>query len=118
MALAEYILIGIIFIFLGVLLYIPGRLLAKRKLLNSKPGSDLRLHVTSSGFALVTLMVFVLMLGFSQQHLAPQTEFGKSISTGIGFLSFSAVVIAVTTVFGLFLEMMGFKLFRHSNKDE
>ena len=104
--------------FLGVLLYIPGRLLAKRKLLNTKPGSDLRLHVTSSGFALVTLMVFVLMLGFSQQYLAPQTEFGKFISTGIGFLSFLAAVTAITTVFGLLLEVMGFKLFRHSNENE
>jgi hypothetical protein len=105
----------VLFLFIGILIYIPCRLFLKRRLINSNSGSDFRLHITSSGFALAALMVFVLVLGFSQQHLAPKTEFGKFIGTGIGFMSFLAAVWAGATIFGLILTVMGFKLFRHSN---
>jgi hypothetical protein len=84
----------------------------------SNPDSDFQLHITSSGLSLVAFMVFVLVLGLSQQYLAPQTEFGKFVCTGIGFISFWAAVWAGTTIFGLIFTAMGFKLFRYSNKDE
>jgi hypothetical protein len=113
-------LVGYILFFLviGVLLYIPGHWWAKRKLRNAESGSKFELHITSAGFALCTLMVVALLLGFSQQYLAPQTEFGKFVSTPLGRLSYLVAVYALTVVFGLILEMLGFTLFRNPNGDE
>lgn len=113
-----YLMLVILFLLIGFLIYIPCRLLVKRKLLSSNSESDFRLHITSSGFALAAIMVFVLVVGFSQQYIAPETEFGKFIGTGIGFISFLAVVWAIVTIFGLILTAMGFRLFQHSKKDE
>ena len=115
---AGYLILGIILLFLGAAIYIPCRLLVKHRLLNSNSDSDFRLHITSSGLALAALMVFILVLGFSQQYLAPETEFGKFIGTGIGFMTFLAAVWFGTTIFGLILTALGFKLFRHPNRDE
>lgn len=118
MPLSAYILLGVCLSVIGIILYIPVRLLAKRKLENSKPGNGLQLQVTSAGFAFAALMVFLLVLGFAQEHFAPQTAFGKFIGTGMGKLSFSAAVVAAISVFGMILEVMGFELFRNSDKDE
>ena len=117
MEVSEYIILGMIFLILGCLLYIPGRSIAKRKLANSESDSNFRLHVSSSGFAWATLMVFTLILGSSQKYLAPQSEFGKFVDTNIGLASFWVMVVVLFIGFGYILEMIGFKLFRKSNKD-
>lgn len=117
MELTTYIIFGIFFLLIVCLLYIPIRWIAKRKLVNPRTDSILRLHITSSGFALITLMVFSLILGSFQKVLAPQTEFGKFVNTNIGMISFWVIVTLLFIVFGYFLQMIGYKLFRKSNED-
>jgi heme/copper-type cytochrome/quinol oxidase subunit 2 len=113
-----YILFGLIFLVIGVLLYIPGRWWAKRKLRNAPPNSEYNLHITSSGLALCVLMVFTLVIGSSQRYLAPESEFGRFVSNPLGLLFFWAAVTVATIVFGLVLEMLGFTLYRRPNRDE
>ena len=107
-----------LFLVVGILLYIPGHCWAKRKLHNVESDSKYGLHITSSGFALCVLMVFALLIGLSREHLAPGTEFGKFVSTWLGKLYYIAIVSILTLVFGLILHMFGFTLFRNPNDDE
>jgi len=118
MDLIDYIILGMLFFIFGILIYIPGHWWTKRKLRNVESGSEYGFHITSSGFALCALMVVVLLLGFSQEYLSPETEFGKFISTGLGKLYYIAIVTMLTIVFGLILQMLGFTFFRHPNNDE
>jgi hypothetical protein len=118
MDLIGYIIVGMLFFIFGILLYISGHWWAKRKLRNVESGSEYGFHITSSGFALCALMVVALLLGLSQEHLSPETEFAKFISTGLGKLYYIAIVSMLTIVFGLILQMLGFTLFRHPNNDE
>jgi hypothetical protein len=118
MDLVGYILLGLIFLVIGILLYIPGRWWAKHKLRNAPPESDARLHITSSGLALIVLMVFALVIGSSQQYLAPETEFGRFVSNGFGLLFFVVAVTVTTIVLGLVLILLGFTLFRRQDGDE
>jgi len=117
MEVSEYIILGMIFLIFGCLLYIPGRLISKRKLANSESDSNLRLHISSSGYAWATLMVFTLILGSSQRYLAPQSELGKFVNTNIGLVSFWVIVAVLFIIFGYILEMIGFELFQKSSKD-
>jgi hypothetical protein len=116
MDLVGYIGLVLIFLVIGILLYIPGW--TTHKLRNAPPGSDARLHITSSGLALIVLMVFVLVIGTSQRYLAPETEFGRFVSNGFGLLFFWVAVTVTTWVLGLVLTMLGFTLFRHPDEDE
>jgi hypothetical protein len=118
MDLVGYVVLGLIFLVIGILLYIPGRWWAKHKLRDTQPESDARLHITSSGLALIVLMVFVLVIGSSQQYLAPETEFGQFVSNGLGLLFFVVAVTVTTIVLGLVLIMLGFTLFRRQDGDE
>jgi len=113
MDLIGYILLGMLFLISGILLYIPGHWWAKRKIRNMATGSQYGLHITSSGLALCTLMVVALVLGFSQEHLSPETEFGKFVSSWLGKLYYMAIVGMLTILFGLILQMLGFTLFKH-----
>ena len=106
------------FLVIGVLLYIPGRWWAKRKLRNTPPDSEYKLHITSAGLALCVLTVFILIIGSSQRYLAPESEFGRFVSNVFGLLFFWAAVTVTMIVFGLVLEMLGFTLFRRLNGDE
>ncbi len=118
MELVDLILYGLFFLVIGVLLYIPVRWWGKRKLRNAPPDSEYKLNITSGGLALCVLMVVALLLGFSQEYLSPETDFGKFVGTGLGKLYYIAIVTMLTIVFGLILAMLGFRLFRHPNGDE
>ena len=102
---------------LGVLLYIPARWWAKRKLANSPANSRARLRVTSAGLAFATLLVGVLFIGFSQQYFAPQSEFGQFVGTSLGRLVFGVGVTVLSVVIGMVLELLGFTLVRPPGDD-
>jgi hypothetical protein len=102
---------------LGVLLYIPARWWAKRKLANSPAHSQARLRVTPAGRAFATLVVGLLFIGFSQQYFAPQSEFGQFVSTSLGRLVFAIGVTGLSVVIGMVLELVGFTLFRPPSDD-
>jgi uncharacterized membrane protein len=110
MDLTGFMILGMIFLILGVLLYIPGHWWAKRKLRNMESDGEYKLHITSAGLAWV--------IGLSQEHLSPGTEFGKFVSTWLGKLYYIVIVAILALVFGLILELFGFKLFRKPNDDE
>jgi hypothetical protein len=119
MGLIDYILLIIVFLILGILLYILGRWLVKRKTRKINfERSDSSLHITSSGLALITFMVAALLLGFVQKHIAPETLFGRFISTWQGKLYYVVIIWLFTTLLGLILQMLGFTLFKRSDKDE
>jgi uncharacterized membrane protein len=118
MDLTGFMLLGMIFLILGVLLYIPGHWWAKRKLRNMESDGEYKLHITSAGLAWCVLMVFAWVIGLSQEHLSPGTEFGKFVSTWLGKLYYIVIVAILALVFGLILELFGFKLFRKPNDDE
>jgi Kef-type K+ transport system membrane component KefB len=118
MDLIGYIILGMLFLIFGILLYIPGRWWVKHKLRNIESESEYKLHITSSGFALCVLMVFAWVIGLSQEHFSPGTEFSKFVSTWLGKLYYIAIVTILTLVFGLILQMLGFTLVRNQNDDE
>jgi hypothetical protein len=81
----------------------------KRKLKNSPPESNERLHVTSAGFVFYGLIVFALFAGITQEHLAPDTEFGRFVSTRLGRLMFVMAIAVISAAVGTALEKMGIK---------
>lgn len=117
MGLSDYLILGVIFLFLAVLLYIPCHWLIKRKIINIDPGSDYMLRVTSSGLALCTLMVVALILGFTQEHLSPESKFGMFIDSWSGKFYYIMLVNIVTVIFGLILNKLGFTLFKRPDND-
>jgi hypothetical protein len=114
-----YILFIIIFLVLGILIYIPVRWLVKRKTNKIDfEKSVLPLRITSSGFALVTFMVAALLLGFIQEYIAPETLFGRFISTWQGKLYYLVILWLAFVLFGLILQHLGFTLFKRPDKDD
>ena len=113
-----YIVLLMVFLVLGILMYFPLRWLAKRKLRNIPTEHEYRLTITSSGLACIALMVFTLIIGFSQETFSPETEFGRFISTVTGKLYYLITVVLLTIVFGLILQKLGFTLFKHPDNEE
>ncbi len=101
--------IGIFTLALGVVLYIPTRLWAKHKL-REHPNSNATLKVTRAGFVFFSIFVVVLMLGFSQEFLAPESGFGQFVRTSSGRLLFGASVGAVFWLLEVVLKSKGVML--------
>ena len=114
----DYIAFVMIFMLFGILLYIPLRWWAKWKVRNTSPDSDYKLHITSAGLAWIVLMIFALLIGFSQETFSPETEFGKFISTVPGKFYYVVIIFLLTVVFGLILQKLGFKLYKNPDNDE
>lgn len=111
------VVIGTFSFVFGTLLYVPARWWARRKLRESPPDSNARLHVTSAGFALAALLVGLLLFGYAHEHVAPESDLGRFVSTGSGRLVFGAAVSVVAIVVGMVLELLGFKLVHRSDRD-
>ena len=102
---------------LGVLLYVPARWWARRKLRTVPVDSAARLHVTSAGLAFCVLVVSLMLAAVLQPYVAPQTALAQFLSTGIGRLVFFGALAILSGVFALILELLGFTLFRRPNHD-
>ena len=100
---------------LGGVLYIPARWWAKRKLKESPPESNARLQITPAGFFFYGIMVCVMLFGFAQQHLAPQTEFGRFVGTRLGLFIFGAFVIGAWIVLEFACKKLGITLVRRKD---
>jgi hypothetical protein len=118
MNLSAFVAIAIFCVVLSLLVYLPARWLLTWKSKNGSPTRDAQSHVTPAGFAYTALVVGILFIGFSQQHLAPQTAFGQFVGTGLGSLAFTVGMIGIAVVLGMVLEMLGFTLFRPPNDSE
>src|SRR5687767_9912619 len=104
-----FFVIGSFALVLGALLYIPARIWAKRKL-RDHPNSNATLKVTRAGFIFFSIFVVVLMVGFSQQYLAPESELGQFVKTSSGRLAFSAAVGVVFWLAEMILKSKGILL--------
>ena len=113
-----YILLLMVFLVLGILLYVPLRWWAKRKLHDTPSESELKLHITSSGVAWTTLMISALLIGFVQESISPETEFGRFISTVPGKVYYCVIVLLLSVIFGLILQKLGFILFKKQDNDD
>jgi hypothetical protein len=118
MTLPAFVAIAIFCVVLSLLVYLPTRWLLTWKSKSGSPTRDARLHVTPAGFAYTALLVGILFIGLSQQHLAPETAFGQFVGSGLGSLAFAVGMIGIAVVLGMVLEMLGFTLFRPSNDNE
>jgi len=118
MEILGYILLLMVFLILGILLFLPLRWWAKRKLRYTPAESEYRLHITSAGLACIVLMIFALLIGFSQETFSPETEFGRFISTVPGKFYYLLIVYLLTVVFGLILQKLGFILFKKHGHDD
>jgi hypothetical protein len=111
-------IVGSFFVVVGVLLYLPARWWAKRRLRSAPADSAARLHVTSAGLAHAVLTVVLLIAVQMQARRAPQTELGHFLATGIGQVVFGVVVTVVAGVFAAILKMLGFALYRGPSGDD
>lgn len=101
--------IGTFTLVLGVMLYIPARWWAKRKR-REHPNSDATLRVTRAGFVFSVIFIVLLMLGFSQEFLAPDSRLGQLVSSSSGRLLFGAFVGAVFWLLEVVLKSKGVML--------
>lgn len=98
--------IGIFTLVLGVVLYVPARWWAKRKV-REHPNSNATLRVTRAGFVFFGIFVVLLILGFSQEFLAPESGLGQFVSSSGGRLLFGASVAAVFWLLEVILKSKG-----------
>ena len=118
MGLIDYVILGIVFLVFGILLYIPCHWWLRRKTRKLDPGGDFMLRITSSGLALCTLMVAALILGFAQEYLSPESEFGIFITSWSGKFYYIILVWILTVIFGLVLDKLGFKICKRPDNDD
>lgn len=111
------IVISLLSLVIGALLYIPGRLLAKRVLRKSAPSDAVRIRVTSAGLAVATLLVGLLLFGVAQPRIAPESTLGRLLSSGAGMTLYFGGVTLLASVLSTVLELLGFTLFHRDPGD-
>jgi len=73
-------------------------------------------QVTPAGIALTVFLVGLLLLGYAQMYLAPESEFGQLVSAVPGRVFYAVAVATVGTVFGMVLELIGLPPLRNRDK--
>lgn len=86
-------LIGLFTLALGVLLYVPARIWAKRKL-RTEPDSHPKLRLTKLGWILISVSVLVLIGGLLMNDLAPESMFGQLMNENRGQITVFANIPA------------------------
>lgn len=98
---AAFIIGGFALLF-GALLYFPSRYFLRKKVKASQ-SSVLSERISKPGISFYGSMITVLLVGFSQESLAPNSIFGMFIKTiGGKFLFSSAVIILFTVAASIF----------------
>lgn len=93
----------------GLVLYLPARWWARRRLRAMPQESIGRSRITPLGWVVYGLMTVVMMLGFSLQHLAPETWPGRFVSTSRGMLIFVVVLAAAWSALEALLASFGLR---------
>ena len=102
-----FFIIGGLALILGAILYIPGRWWARRKLAESSPESNARLHITPIGYIYFTVLIGGMLFAFSQQYFAPDSEIGKLVSSSFGRFVLLGGVAAIGFVVERILQRAG-----------
>lgn len=101
---------------LGILLYVPARIWAKRKL-RAEPSGHPKLRLTKTGWALICSTVFVLITGFSVQYIAPESAFGQFVKTSGGRFLYLAAVVLIFWLVEAILKTRGIRLIEEDQPD-
>jgi polyferredoxin len=102
--------IGCLFLLIGVLLYFPARLWAKHWI-KKNPNSPGSRHITRAGLVFISLFLVILFAGYFSPYFMPNTLVSNLISTRIGRLIYFLVVVAIATPLERSLKARGFKLY-------
>lgn len=101
--------IGLFTFVLGVLLYVPARILAQYNR-RAESGSHPKLRLTRAGWVLICTTVLLLIGGFSMQYIAPESAIGQFVKTSGGRLLYLAVVVLIFWLVESSLKARGIKL--------
>lgn len=101
-----FIAIGGVTLIIGIVLLIPGLWWVRRNV-KQYSHSQGTMAVTKAGFIYSSIFVFILVAGFTAQYWAPETAFGKWLSTGIGRILFVIGLISIAFIFEKILNKFG-----------
>lgn len=101
--------IGLFALALGVLLYVPARIWAKRKL-RAEPGSHPKLRLTKTGWVLICASLIALIVGLLMDFLAPESLLGQLVKTPSGRLLYLVIVVIIFWLVEAALKARGIKL--------
>ena len=104
-------IIGLFVLTLGILLYVPARIWAKRKL-RDDPKSHQELILTKVGWVLISMAILVILGGFSTQYLAPESAIGRFVKTSSGKFIYLAAVAFVFYLIESALKARGIKMIK------
>lgn len=102
-------------IVVGLILYVPERLLAKYILHRSNPRSSARSRITRLGIVAYVLMVLALFIGFAQGHLMAHTWFGQSMSYWGGRLAYACLLAVMWAGIEHVLSNRGYALWNRAS---
>jgi hypothetical protein len=102
-------------IVVGLILYIPGHLLAKYVLRRSSPKGSARSRITRLGVAVYVPMVLALFIGFAQGHLSVHTWFGQFMSHWGGRLTYAGLLVVVWACIEYVLSKRGHVLWERAS---
>ncbi len=111
-------ILGIGAIVIGLILYIPGHLLAKYLLRRSSPTSNGRSRITGLGLLVYGTLVCALVAGFAQEHLAPNTWYGQFMSTWFGQFIYGTVLLVALSFIEIMLKARGHILWISASKED
>jgi hypothetical protein len=69
--------------------------------------------VTRAGYLFFGIMIGLLMIGFSQEHIAPSSRLGELVSTRTGRWVFLGTILGAAFVIEKILARAGIKLVQH-----
>ncbi len=101
--------IGLVTLALGVLLYVPARIWAKRKL-RAEPNSHPRLRLTKTGWLFVCTALLFLFGGLLMNYFAPESLLGQFVKTSSGRFLYAATLALVFWLVEATLKARGIKL--------
>jgi len=111
-------IIGGLTLFAGVVLYLPFYFWMKWMRKKALPLSGFMvITITRNGFVFYGATVLVLFVGFAQEHVAPQTEFGLFVSTWSGRLTYGICVMVISVILETLFASIGIKFTERRNKD-
>ncbi len=103
--------IGLFTLALGVLLYVPARIWAKRKL-RAEPESHPKLRLTRTGWVLTCATVLILIGGLLMDFIAPESLLGQLVRTPGGRFVYLVIVILAFWLVETTLKARGITLIK------
>ncbi len=118
MNIEAFLVIGTFTLLFGFVLYLPLYVWKKWKGKKAFPSDGaLSEKISKRGITFCGVMVVFMLIGFAQEHLAPETEFGQFVSTWSGRMIYLVCVVIAFSLLGVVLAIFGFKVNDKNEKD-